>query len=73
MGILFAMDITLTSADISCGHCKKTIEGDLSERAGVTSVLVTPETKTIAVSFDETVIGEDELKAIIEELGYDLA
>lgn len=66
------MDITLTSNDISCDHCKKTIEGDLSGRAGVTNVEVTPADKSIAISFDETVVSEQELREAIEELGYDL-
>lgn len=66
------MDITLTSNDISCGHCKNTIEGDLSGRAGVTHVEVTPADKSIAISFDETVVSEAELREAIEELGYDL-
>lgn len=66
------MDITLTSNDISCNHCKMTIEGDLSERAGVSHVEVTPENKSIAITFDESVVSEAELRDAIEELGYDL-
>lgn len=66
------MDITLTSNDISCNHCKMTIEGDLSERAGVSRVEVTPESKSIAISFDENVVTEAELRGAIEALGYDL-
>ncbi|WP_336250081.1 heavy-metal-associated domain-containing protein [Stomatohabitans albus] len=67
------MNITLTSSDISCGHCKATIEGDLREREGISNVLVTPEDKSIALTFDEGVISEDNIREIIEELGYDLS
>lgn len=67
------MNITLTSTDISCGHCKATIEGDLAPREGVNHVEVTPADKSIAIDFDDAVISEADLRAIIEDLGYDLS
>lgn len=59
--------------DISCGHCKMSIEGAVSPLAGVENVEVTIDTRKVSVGYD----GSDEtLEAIIgaiEEQGYEVA
>ena len=54
---------------ISCGHCKTAIEAEVSKVAGVASVDVDIEAKTV------TVEGGDEalVRAAIDEAGYAIA
>jgi copper chaperone len=66
-------EITLSVPDISCGHCKTSIEGAVGALGGVDRVEVSIESKTVAVQFDD---GRTDLAAIttaIEEQGYDVA
>ena len=63
---------TLSVPDISCGHCKSSIEGAVSELAGVSRVEVSIDAKTVDVDFDDPA----DLGAIttaIEDQGYDVA
>ncbi len=64
--------VTLNVPDIHCGHCKSSIEGAVSELAGVERVEVTIDTRTVDVDHDDSV----ELTAIvgaIEGQGYEVA
>lgn len=63
---------TLNVPDISCGHCKSSIEGAVGELAGIDSVEVSIEGKTVAVAYgDEVTL--DAIIETIEEQGYDVA
>jgi len=64
------MQTTLSVPDISCGHCKSSIEGAVGELAGVESVNVTIDARTVDVSFDETALGMDDIVDAIEGQGY---
>ncbi len=66
-------DIKLSVPDISCGHCKDSIEGGLADVAGVASVVVDIERKTVDLSFDPDVLSESAIDARIEDLGYEVA
>ncbi len=63
---------TLSVPDISCGHCKSSIEGAVGELFGIDSVEVSIEAKTVAVSFGDDVKLEAIVEAI-EEQGYEVA
>ena len=63
---------TLTVPDISCAHCKQSIEGALSGLPGVRSVEVEIEPKTVSLEFDESEIGLEQIVRAIEEVGYDV-
>lgn len=63
---------TLNVPDISCGHCKSSIEGAVGELAGIDSVEVSIEGKTVAVSHGDDVTLDTIIEAI-EEQGYDVA
>lgn len=53
---------------ISCGHCKTAIEGEVTEVAGVHSVHVDVDAKTVSVDG-----GDDAaIRAAISEAGYDI-
>lgn len=64
--------VTLNVPDISCGHCKSSIEGAVSELPGVERVEVTIDTRTVDIAHDDSV----ELATIvgaIEGQGYEVA
>lgn len=63
---------TLNVPDISCDHCKMSIEGAVGEVDGIDSVEVAIEAKTVTVSYgDEVTL--DTIVETIEEQGYDVA
>ena len=64
---------TLTVPDISCSHCKDSIEGAVGELAGVDDVNVAIEPKTVTVAYDEATASLEEITAAIEAAGYDVA
>ncbi len=65
--------LTLSVPDISCGHCKSSIEGAVDQLAGVGKVEVHIEPKTVDVEFDENATSLDTIIGAIEEQGYDVA
>jgi copper chaperone CopZ len=56
--------------DISCGHCKAAIEGEVAKVAAVDSVVVDIDARTATVtgSADDAAV-----RAAIDEAGYDVA
>lgn len=63
---------TLSVPTISCGHCKSSIEGAVSELAGLDKVEVHIEERTVDLSFSDSLDLDTIIKAI-EEQGYDVA
>jgi len=66
-------DITLSVPDISCDHCKNSIEGALKPLDVVEAAAVSIGDRNVAVTFDDTQI---ELSAIVEAIdgqGYEVA
>lgn len=61
---------TISVPDISCGHCKSSIEGAVSALPGVEKVEVNIEPKTVDVSFDDAQVGLEQIVEAIEEQGY---
>jgi copper chaperone len=61
---------TLSVPDISCNHCKVSIEGAVRPLTGVEEVSVDIPARTVELSFDETAIDLDQIVAAIEEAGY---
>ena len=64
-------EITLDVPDISCGHCKSSIESAVGD-LGVDHVEVTIDAKTDDVRYAEE-ITRDAIVAAIEEQGYVVA
>jgi copper chaperone len=58
--------------NISCGHCVHTIQMEVSELEGVSSVKANEGTKTVEISFD-TPATEDQIKALLSEINYPIA
>ncbi len=64
--------MTLNVPDISCGHCKMSIEGAVAPLAGVESVEVHIEPHTVDVTWDEAALQLDTIIEAIEEQGYEV-
>jgi copper chaperone len=66
-------NVKLSVPDISCGHCKSSIEGAVAPMEGVASAEVTIEDRTVDVAFDEAVVDLDAIVTAIEDQGYEVA
>ncbi len=65
--------ITLNVPDISCNHCKMSIEGAVNQLDGIDSAEVNIEGRTVAVSYDDAALKLDAIVKAIEEQGYEVA
>lgn len=63
-------DKTVRVPNISCGHCVKTIERELGEADGVTSVAARQDTREVRVEWDEGRTSWDAVRALLEEINY---
>jgi copper chaperone len=66
-------DVTLAVPDMSCGHCKAAVEGELNKLSGVERSNADFEKGTVAVRYDESQVTTEDLKSAIEEAGYTVA
>jgi copper chaperone len=64
-------DVTYRVPDMSCGHCKQAVSQELLAVEGVESVDVDLETKLVVVQ--GTGLDDAQLRAAIEEAGYEAA
>ena len=64
---------TLSVPDISCGHCKTSIEGAVSELDGVDKVEVNIDARTVDIAFDDDTVARGAIVGAIEEQGYEVA
>ncbi len=63
------MTTTYSVPEISCGHCKSTIESAVADLDGIDSVDVDIDAKTVTVAGGN----DDAIVAAIEDAGYDVA
>ena len=63
--------LTYSVADVTCGHCKSALEGELSAVQGVSAVEVDLREKLVLVRGEGLV--DADLRAAIEEAGYEAA
>ncbi len=64
---------TILVPDISCDHCKMSIEGAVGALSGVDKVEVRVEPRTVDVEYDEVSVSLDAIHAAIEAQGYEVA
>ena len=64
---------TFNVPDMSCGHCKAAVEGELNKLSGVKEANADIERGTVEVSYDEGTVTTEGLKGAIEEAGYTVA
>lgn len=63
---------TLTVPEIHCGHCKTSIEEAVSALDGVDSVEVEIDPRVVNLTYDESTVNMDDIKAAIEAVGYEV-
>ncbi|MBK9019882.1 MAG: heavy-metal-associated domain-containing protein [Sulfuritalea sp.] len=68
------METTTIKVDgMSCGGCVKSVTGVLTALDGVAKAEVSLEQKQAVVEFDAGKLTRDQLKAVIEDAGFDAA
>ncbi|WP_407270693.1 copper chaperone CopZ [Radiobacillus sp. PE A8.2] len=58
---------------MTCGHCKMSVNGALTDLDGVSNVEVNLETGKVEVTYDENKVDTEKLKEAVEDQGYDVA
>jgi copper chaperone CopZ len=64
--------ITYAVPNITCGHCVRTIQTELSEMDGVTRVVASETTKEVEVEFSPPA-SEQRIEALLAEIDYPAA
>ncbi len=64
--------VTYSVPNISCGHCVRTIQTELSDVVGVQSVNADPDTKKVEIVFDAPA-SEEKIKALLVLIDYPVA
>ncbi len=62
----------VTVPDMSCKHCKMTIEHAVKGLPGVKNVNADPDTKKVEIDYDDNTATLDAIKRAIEEAGYEV-
>ncbi len=60
-------DITFKVSEMSCGHCKDAIDGELNKLSRVTYPSTNLEERTVRVFYEEGRVSEEQLKGAIED------
>ncbi|MFB9860484.1 heavy-metal-associated domain-containing protein [Salinicoccus siamensis] len=66
------MKTNLKTETFTCPSCIKKIEGNLSKRAGVEVAKVLFNSSKVKVEHDESKITADEIRNVVENLGYEV-
>ena len=64
---------TLSAPDISCDHCRRTIESALGRLPGVQATEVDVAARTVRVTYDKTTLEQTTISATLAEEGYEVA
>ncbi|ROR38512.1 heavy-metal-associated domain-containing protein [Kitasatospora cineracea] len=63
--------VTYTVSGMSCGHCEKAINGEVSALPGVTAVAADSRAGTVTVTA-EPAPSDEQVAAAVDEAGYEL-
>ena len=63
---------TLSVPDISCGHCKTSIEGAVKPLAGVDTAEVSIDDRNVDVTYDPSKIDLGDIITAISDQGYEV-
>ena len=61
---------TFKVANISCGHCVKTIEREVGELAGVSTVKADAVSKMVSVDWQEPTTSWEAIRSLLAEINY---
>ncbi|MCL1593058.1 MAG: copper ion binding protein [Actinomycetia bacterium] len=64
--------ITLSVPDISCGHCKSSIEGAVTPMDGVAKAEVSINDRTVDLEFDPAKVELAAIVTAIDDQGYEV-
>ncbi|MFS0752810.1 copper chaperone CopZ [Oceanobacillus sp. 1P07AA] len=64
---------TLDVQGMTCGHCKMSVEGALQKLDGVTAAEVDLGSGKVDVTYDESKVSLENMKAAVEDQGYDVS
>jgi copper chaperone CopZ len=64
---------TLSVPDISCDHCRRTIETTLTRLPGVQAATVDVAARTVQITYDETTVGPPTIRDTLADEGYEVA
>ncbi len=62
---------TFKVAEIHCANCENTIRTALSRMPGVIGVVPSADTGDVKVSFDDTQLGEDDVRTRLADIGFE--
>ncbi|KAB8139123.1 copper chaperone CopZ [Gracilibacillus oryzae] len=65
--------LTLDVKGMTCGHCKMSVNGALTDLDGVSNVEVNLETGKVEVTYNGNKVDTGKLKEAVEDQGYDVA
>ena len=65
--------VILNVPDISCEHCERTITTALTPVEGVSEVAVNIPARQVEVVYDESIVGIERMKEVLEEEDYPVA
>ncbi|MER1985259.1 MAG: copper chaperone CopZ [Solibacillus sp.] len=65
-------NVTLQVEGMSCGHCVKAVETAVTALAGVEKVTVMLADAKVDVAFDAAQVSVEQIKAAIDDQGYDV-
>jgi copper chaperone len=65
--------VTLSVPDVSCGHCKSSIEGAVNPLDGVDTAVVAIDDRNVAITYDGSATTMDAIIDAIDEQGYEVA
>ena len=61
---------TLTAPDISCDHCRQTVEREVGALTGVEGVVVNVPSKHVTITYDPATVSRRDIEAALDEAGY---
>lgn len=70
MGRAMTTTRTFRVPNISCEHCVRTIERELGEMKGVTSIHADQASQQVTVEWQETLLKWEDIRALLQEINY---
>ena len=64
--------VTLNVPDISCGHCKSSIEGAVNPLDGVSKADVSIDSRNVDIEYDPSKIELTDIITAIDDQGYEV-
>jgi len=64
--------LILNVEGMSCSHCENRVKNAVGALSGVSNVVVSLSEKTVSVEIDPSAVTEKQVKAAIEEQGYEV-